>query len=366
MAPAAPEVASTPGELSPEWVTAALRHSGSLAGDIAVVDVTLHPVGTGQMGDSVRLALTYDGPTAAPPTLVAKQPAVDPTSRATAVAGRSYEIEVRFYQQLAATLPVRTPRAYYADVVAGTADFVLLLEDVAPARQGDQVAGCTPDEAALAVEELIGLHAPRWGDPGLANIEWLDRSRERRTLDPRVLVPELWKGFVGRYAHRLDDDIVAMGERFMGLLGPYYDQRPGPWTVMHNDYRLDNLLFGTADGGPPITIVDWQTVSRGPGMLDVAYFIGAGLRVEDRRRHEEDLVRIHHRGLAAVDESWTWDRCWAGYRRYAYAGFHMAVLASMIVQQTDRGDDMFVTMAQRHGRQVIDLRSEDLLGEGTR
>jgi len=33
---------------------------------------------------------------------------------------------------------------------------------------------------------------------------------------------------------------------------------------------------GTPDG-VPITVVDWQTVTHGPALTDVAYFIGAGL-----------------------------------------------------------------------------------------
>ena len=33
--------------------------------------------------------------------------------------------------------------------------------------------GATIDQAKTAVDELVKLHAPRWGDPSLADIEWL-------------------------------------------------------------------------------------------------------------------------------------------------------------------------------------------------
>ncbi|HEY3701214.1 MAG TPA: hypothetical protein VGL32_03055, partial [Acidimicrobiales bacterium] len=56
-----------------------------------------------------------------------------------------------------------------------------------------------------------------------------------------------------------------------------------------------------------------------------------------------------------------WDDCWTQYRRYTFGGLIMAVAASMLVEQTDRGDDMFVTMAQRHGRHAIDLEAERLV-----
>ncbi len=46
------------------------------------------------------------------------------------------------------------------------------------------------------------------------------------------------------------------------------------------------------------------------------------------------------------------------YRRYAYAGYVMAVGASMLVERTARGDEMFLTMARRHAAQIEDLGSE--------
>ena len=342
--------------ITPAWLSSVLG--------AAVRSVEVSSVGTGQMGDSARLSLVYDDPETVPlpPTIVAKLPAADPTSRATALAGRSYEIEVRFYQQLAPDLPVRTPRLFHADVEPATADFVLLLEDLAPACQGDQLAGCTADQAALAVTEVAKLHAPRWGDPALAHIEWLDRRHARRVLDPLTLMPQLWAGFVERYADALDEEVIEVGERFIDRLAIWYERRPEPWSIVHNDYRLDNLLFGSDNGGPPIAVVDWQTASHGPPVADVAYFLGAGLLPDERRRHEVDLVRAYHRAVTAAGaHGWSWDRCWEDYRRYAYAGLHMAVLASMIVEQTPRGDEMFMAMAHRHTRQVVELASEELL-----
>ena len=76
---------------------------------------------------------SYDGATSAPASLVAKLPALDPTSRATAAAVRSYEIEVSFYRELAPELPVRAPRCHVALHDPATDDFILLLEDLAPA-----------------------------------------------------------------------------------------------------------------------------------------------------------------------------------------------------------------------------------------
>jgi hypothetical protein len=345
--------------LTSAWLTDALA---PLLGHARVLEVACAPVGTGQMSDCVRLTPTYDGPTRAPESLIAKLPAADPTSRATAAALRNYEIEVSFYRQLAPQLPVRAPRCYHAHLDATGTDFVLLLEDVAPARQGDQLGGCSIDQAAVAVEELPKLHAPRWGDAGLTGLDWLHRDPGEAVAFTSQLVAGLFEGFCDRYAARVDADIMALGERLMAKLPSYLGDRRGPWTVAHGDFRLDNLLFGTDDGGPPVVVVDWQTVTHGPGVGDLSYFLGAGLLTEDRRRHERELVRAYHDALGAAGvDGLGWDECWTQYRRYTFGGVIMAIAASMLVEQTDRGDDMFVTMAQRHGRHAIDLEAEQLI-----
>jgi hypothetical protein len=40
----------------------------------------------------------------------------------------------------------------------------------------------------------------------------------------------------------------------------------------------------------------------------------------------------------------------------------VTVIASMMVQQTERGDEMFITMARRHSRHTLDLGAEEFLG----
>jgi hypothetical protein len=96
----------------------------------------------------------------------------------------------------------------------------------------------------------------------------------------------------------------------------------------------------------------------------VAYFIGAGLQEHDRRAVEDDLVRGYHAGLVAAGVDYGWDRCWRDYRRGTWAGVLMAVGASMMVERTDRGDRMFLTMAERHARHALDLDAPDLLTSG--
>ena len=149
-------------------------------------------------------------------------------------------------------------------------------------------------------------------------------------------------------------------ERFVPVLDAWSADRRPPLGLVHGDYRLDNLLFG--DG--TCRVVDWQTVELGPGDAGRSYFIGGGLAVEDRRAHEEDLVHLYYDELRELGvEGLSWDQCWEGYRRQAFHGILMAIAASMVVERTERGDDMFMAWLERNAQQVLDLDALALLPE---
>lgn len=354
-------IAESPEALTPRWLSEVLDRTGG-PGDVRIVDVQLQPLGFGQMSDSFRLTLTYDGPADGPASLVAKLPAADPTSRATAKALRNYEKEVRFYQLLADRLPMRTPDVYHADIDLTTTAFVLLLEDLAPATQGDQLVGCTPEVAEVAVAELVRLHAPRWDDPSLLELDWLVGEPEESRRLMLTLLPALWEAFGTRYAADLPPHVYQAGDVLFGHLDAYLEAGSDARTIVHSDYRLDNLLFDPSPEGSPVAVVDWQTCTVGSALHDVAYFIGAGLHRGERRAVEEGLVRRYHRDLLAAGvDSYGWDRCWHDYRRGSWAGLIMAVGASMMVERTERGDQMFLTMASRHARHALDLDAPEVI-----
>lgn len=342
-------------DITAAWCDAALRPR---LGAARVVAARTDPVGTGQVADTVRIHLEYDPPGAGPATLVAKVPSADETSRAGAAATRTYEVEASFYRDLAGELPVRTPECWYAAHDMATNAYVVVLEDVAPAVQGDQMRGCPVGDIAAAVDELALLHGPRWGDPTLAAMDWPRRPTPEGMQGTSDLITWAVESFKERYTDRLEPATVALVERFMPRLRDYVAHPSEPWTVVHGDFRADNLLFG----GPRVVVVDWQTVALGAGPSDLAYLLGASLLPEVRREHEGALVdryvdALHAQGVTVARET-----VWTQYRRYAFGGLIMAIVAQALVRRTDRGDEMFITMADRHSRQVLDLDSESLLG----
>ena len=342
----------TPAHLTPAQFTAWLGHE--------VTGITTRQIGDGLVGMNLRVGLEYSGggiPEGAPATVVVKLPSLDPTSRATGIALRNYEREVKFYADIASTVDIRVAHCHHGEWDEATGDFVLVLEDLAPADQGDQIRGCTIDEARLGVAELARLHGPRWADPGLDAVDWLSRRDEEGIAQLGVLYGMFLPAFLGTYAKYLDAEGVALVEAFAPQVTAWAAGDDSPGTVTHGDYRLDNLMFGTAAGGPAIAAVDWQTPGHGPALNDVAYFLGAGPLPDDRRACEREMIDLYVDGLGAygvsVSTDWAWDR----YRRGAFAGIIMSVVASQIVQVTERSEPMFAAMATRHVRHALDLDS---------
>jgi hypothetical protein len=149
------------------------------------------PAGQGQVADCFRCRLYFDRvEPRAPGSVIVKLPARDPTSRESGVAHALYEREVRFYQQLAGVVGITTPRCRYAEIDAGSGMFALVLDDLAPAREADQLSGLSPDDASTALGQLAGLHAARWGDPRDFGLGWLQNLRYHcNSIYPQVLPP---------------------------------------------------------------------------------------------------------------------------------------------------------------------------------
>ncbi|MHB8234098.1 MAG: phosphotransferase family protein, partial [Solirubrobacteraceae bacterium] len=348
----APALVRSPAELDVAWLAAALD-----CGPIAAFSA--EPIGTGQMSESHRLTLTYADPAhGGPPTVVLKLAAEDAGSRATGVGLGIYEREVRFYNELAPRIGGPLADCSFADYDETEGRFTLLLQDVAPATVGDQIAGCSQAQARAAVEALARLHAPVLDHAELAACAWLNRP----SPIGQALVSQLLPGFLQRYGERIDAEQRALCERLVASLDDWLAERNGPQGLVHGDYRLDNLLFGQDDAPRALTVVDWQTVGWGNAMTDLSYFLGGGLRTEDRRLAERELVGAYRDALAAHGaQAPSWELCWREYRRLSFAGMLMAIVASMLVERTERGDEMFMTMLERHSRHALDLDAVALL-----
>jgi hypothetical protein len=347
-------VRRTPGQVDEALLTSVLRDRGLLGDDARVVRVDRTPVGTGQMADTVRFGLAYEPPGAGPTSVIGKFASPDEQSLSTGRIMRAYEVEVRFYAEVAPRVSARVPRLLFAALDPVDAWFTLLLEDMHGATQGDEIVGCDAAVAEAAIGQMAALHGPCWEAPDLAARSWIDRSTPESDEFTAAVVTGVFPGFLERYRDRLADEHVELLEAFVPRIRAWTARPRGPRTVVHADYRLDNLLF-TPDRPEPV-VVDFQTVNWGSGAYDLAYFIGGSLEPDVRRAAAADLIASYHRSLCThgVDD-YPLDQLIADYRRECFGGLLMAVGASMLVKQTERGDRMFLKSVSRHAEQTLDL-----------
>ncbi len=154
-------------------------------------------------------------------------------------------------------------------------------------------------------------------------------------------------------------------ERFGAAIGRYFTQHDQPWTITHQDFRLDNMLFDTRDGNLPVAVVDWQTFLRGPAPLDACYFNGAGLLVNLRRQREEQLAKCYHQNLLDRGvKGYDWNRRWHDYRLHTVHGLIMGIVGAAVTEPIERGAQMLSPLINRHAIQAMDPDTLSLIETG--
>ncbi|MEZ0342165.1 phosphotransferase [Mycobacterium sp. pV006] len=341
-------------DLSAEWLTAVI-------GQGTVSDYTVNRIGTGQMSECYRVALRYADQESGPASVVLKIAAADGASRQTGASMGLYEREVRFYTDIAPGLDGPVAHCYHAAYDAESAAFDLVLSDAAPAVTGDEIRGASPEQARLALTQLGLIHGRLLGNDSLEGADWINREAPVN----QDLITALYAGFIDRYQDRVAPEHRMVCERYIEVFDAYMaaqDDPDAPRGLIHGDFRLDNMLFGTEGSDQPLTVLDWQTVTWGPAFSDVAYFLGCALRIEDRREQFDSLLAAYHEALGP-DSGVSLDDVREGVRRQTFFGVLMSIVSSMLVERTERGDEMFMAMLQRHCQQVLDLDALAILPE---
>ena len=312
------------------------------------------PVGSGQVGDCFRIILDWKQEKDSPSSLIAKCPAENQSSRDTARNLHLYEIETSFFKFLSPRCKARVPECYFDEYDSKTGDGILILEDMVSAKQIPQMNGCSKIEVSMVLKEAAALHKSYWNDEHLLSYPWLTYSvSDERKKFVTDLLPVAYPEWKKRYQGRISEDIFEMGDILFSNYSEYSNVEEGPMTLIHGDLRLDNLLF--TDENKRAILLDWQTAAVGLPLNDVAYFISTSFaNPNERKKEEERLVTEYHK-LLKVNDTYSFDEAWSDYRRASFVGFIMAVLSAMIVERTDRGDEMFAVMAERSAWQALHL-----------
>ena len=70
-----------------------------------------------------------------------------------------FEAEVKFYDELGEATGTGLPNIYFASINSGTAEFVIVMEDLCNLTMVDQTAGMSERQALAAVRILAKIHA---------------------------------------------------------------------------------------------------------------------------------------------------------------------------------------------------------------
>ncbi|MGH6955862.1 MAG: phosphotransferase [Caulobacteraceae bacterium] len=363
---APPAIPSAPEAMTADWLTAALVAGGRPAVRVAAAQRERIGEGVGVLAELYRLRLTYaQGGAAGPASLIAKLRSSNPEVRELCAAYGLYEREVRFYKEIAGAIELRTPEPYFSAFDAVSGDFVILMEDLAPAASPDQVAGASLADLTAAVDGVAALHARWWGHP---------RLTELRAIMPSVAEPPYARG-AENYRACLPAALEALRARGHDALARIAGKIDGaieqmlaaiaaePLTLAHGDFRVDNLMFRKTPAGPELTVVDWQVVMQARGPFDLGYLMGGAAPTDLRRAHEAALLRRYHDTLIRQGVTgYSFDDCLLDYRR--------AVLFSLVywvegVAMVDHGNAravaLFECWADRLAAAAADLDLEALI-----
>ena len=293
-----------------DWLTTALqpRFPGVR---VASIEITQQRQVT---NTHATLRVNYDSANGAPATVFAKLLPSDPQRRASIIGTGMGVREVRFYDQLAPSLPIRVPEVLVA-MEQDDGAFLLLLEDLdaSGCMISDGPMGVPLESAASALEDLAALHL-RFLDPQArtALVPWIPTTSSTSDYGSVML-----RYGLDNHRDRLSASFAEMAELCISHPGELQTLwHSGPQTVIHGDPHIGNLFLDDERVG----FLDWGIINVNTPMRDVSYFLTMSLTVEDRRRAERDLLShyldIWNSGGGApisADEAWLAHRVHSGY-----------------------------------------------------
>jgi len=296
-------IVQKPRQLTVNWAQRILtNHTDPEAKESRINSVEVLSVDVGTT-TRVRLAVDHDGPQTLPKRWFVKLPSLSRRARLITALPRLLPTEIRFYNELANSVPVNKPMVLSAQSRFGKGS-TLVLSDVAefgatPGQVGDAL---TFEQAKLVVENLAYFHAyfmdKAKQDPGF---RWLAGPVRRLEddLGTALAVPLMKRGLrmaIGWISDRLFAPALryASGrKRIMQFLSN------GEPTLVHHDCHPGNLFWHNTQPG----FLDWQMVRIGEEISDVSYFLATALAPEIRRSHELELLTRYHEIMSANSPS---------------------------------------------------------------
>ena len=326
-------------DVTAEWMRQALASGGAPDfPEIESLEIERLSDVANAMGNLFRCRMTVCGGGAADPaSVIVKLPTSNAIALKLAKWLSLHRREYVYYRDIAAHTQVRVPSLLYGDLDERRHRFVLVLEDLGGMEAIPQSAGVGVERARLAIREIAGLQGRFWeaaDEPALADCGAFLAARERRIMQTLYLLT-LPLAFE-RFGELFTTDTRRLAEAFGPRLDAHFGAvSQGPRTVVHGDYRGDNVLFGS-EGQGDFAVIDWQGCGIGCGMYDVAFFLATSVSVDDRRSIERDAVGEYHDIVCRMGaENYSRDDCWQSYRQNTLGTLMPMVLGASGIDVSD-------------------------------
>jgi len=299
--------------VDPNWLTAQLGAGGHLDPGDAVATIALEALTfVGATSDMARARITYRATASrGPSSLIVKIRGRDEVRRQIDATLQLFARETHVYRDVAAQLPIRTPRAF----AFGDGDATpLMLEDLGHMRTGDQTQELAVEDAERCVDALADLHAAFWDTASLSDPRLMrPHSPPYTAMTAQLMASGVARAraqFAGDFPAAVLEALPEHPDDWSALLSQLED---GPLTLIQNDCRADNLFF-TSEGAP--VFVDWQLAAAARGSQDLANLLAGSLAPKDLSvRSHELLMRYHARLRAGGVTTYSFDELLHHYRQ---------------------------------------------------
>jgi aminoglycoside phosphotransferase (APT) family kinase protein len=131
----------------------------------------------------------------------------------------------------------------------------------------------------MVADTLVELHAVDWREAGLE-----DLGRPEGFLQRQV------KGWIGRYDEAKTEEIEEVGP-LTDWLTKDIPESPDP-TIVHNDYKLNNLVLNPDDLTEVRAVLDWEMTTIGDPLFDLAVSLSYWVEPDDPQELKEVLPTV--------------------------------------------------------------------------
>jgi len=259
--------------------------------------------------------------------------------------------------------PIRVPRVFVTIMEPADHLYILVMEDLTGLTVGDQVVGMSRAQVLAGARTIAPLHASWWNGNQRQLLPWVPSVEQQLTmlgLTP-VVIRTAWPHFLETFGDVLPPGGRELGERIIKhlerILAAFVQ---GKRTLVHFDYRADNLFIDDLARKDPIVVVDWQLAMWGLGAYDVARLAGGSIPPAERGGHHEEIVECWHDGLLAGGvRDYSREEAWHDYRLSAIMATLNPVLVHYMFKTAGaRGTALGAAMTQRFFNDLVECGAE--------